>query len=291
MLWSLVLIVSFIITSATMAMPAVTLPDSATLTITSSLIHSSQSSQIEEKEVDVCKSRNFFDSKAEGWFWYNECFKKVKKHQYKTVPVKVEIPWEVIDTLDPEEIARLEENSRKIALMYPTKKNISEYRRLMTYIMNKVWDFTKADLVYRAGSSSYAKLTPYVGSDFRSEQWRSIRREKRGDVLKKYRDKAGLIIIYRDTCPFCEKQRTPVKIFQESWGWEVKWVNADEHPEFVRKMGTEVVPDILLVLKRGDKPVIDRVGSGLMTRSDIEDGIFYSLYRLGEVSDEDLIFK
>lgn len=251
-----------------------------------------QHQEVSEELKDVCKEKNFFGSREEGWFWHNECLKKIRKaKQFKTIPEKVVIPWDMIDKLDPDEIAKLEETSRKIAVMYPTTENIAEYRKLLTYISEKVWNFTKADLLYRTGSSQYAALEPYVGSDFRTEQWRAIKRQERAKVLEKYRDRAGLIILYREGCPACEKQRRPMEVFQEKWKWSVKWVDADVHINFASRMGTELVPDILLVLNRNGKPVIDRVASGMTTVSEIEDGIFYSLYRLGEVKDEDIIFK
>lgn len=246
-----------------------------------------------------CKpDRPFYQDRERGWFWKEAC-KPAKKDKekdkdkekeqkaYRMLPSdKVSIPWDIIDKLDPQEIAKLEEESRKIAMMRPTPENVSEYRKLLKFIENKARAFALAGYV------EY-KSTPLAYQPPQYFQVRLIKHEEREkrwkEIFQKYKDRAGLVVLVQKDCPYCKAFKDVLKLFQKETAWQYREVEVSQNPSLAMNLGTSTVPDVFLVLSKDGQNMWQRIGSGFMPLAELKASVIFGLYNLGEIKDENLL--
>lgn len=250
-----------------------------------------------------CKpSGMYYQDRARGWFWKEVCVKKEKKEkeeekkreekkeekqaEYKTIPNKVKIPWDKIDQLDPEEIAKLEKESRKIAIMYPTEDNVREFYKLQRYILAKSREFAvQVGAVSRTEPALFQRPQyPIV-----REIWYEEKQKKIHDVLTRYRNKAGIVAIGQRDCSYCKVFEPVLREFARETGWQVKIIYMEDNPQIAINLGTQLIPDIFLVVNVGNNNRWERIGSGYMPIEELRKSVLFGLYRLGELKDESLL--
>lgn len=245
----------------------------------------------------------YYGDRERGWFFgENPCVLKdsnkskniqdTSKKKYKIIPKVVDIPWEIIDQIDPEQIAEMERESQKIALMYPTDQNVKQHRLLQKYVVKKAVLYAKAgDRLGRADTELAAwraeiPLTTFARTAKGKETY-----ERSNQVLKEYSTKSGLVVITQQGCGYCEKQIPILNLLKEETGFTYKEVDMSQAPQAVMTLGVAKTPDIFLVLNKNGKAQWQRVASGLNTLGEIKQAILMGLYTLGELKDETLIYK
>lgn len=239
-----------------------------------------------------CKpTKNFFEDRERGWFWKEVCTQEVKKKEKKEkkLPKKVIIPWSKLNDMSPDEIKKLVKEAESIAIMHPTYENVREYKRLLLWIANKAREYAKVDYLVSMTDpeiASWLAERPYT--PYARRAYFKAKEKKVDEILRKYKDKAGLVIFKKEGCPYCERQKFVIKLFKQKYHWEVKWVDVYEAPNAVEKLQVNSVPDIFLVLNKNGKPVWQRIATGLQTLDKLKKQIVWGLYVLGEVKDEEL---
>jgi thiol-disulfide isomerase/thioredoxin len=258
--------------------------------------------------TDGCRptADNYYGDRERGWFYSespcvpvdqnktveSKSSEKPLKKQYKLVAKVVEIPWDLIDQIDPEEIAKMERDAQKVAMMYPTDHNVKQHRLLQKYVMNKAVEYSKfGDRLGRKDTDlarwkSGLPQTTYANTVKVQKAYKDAE-----EVLKAYSQKAGLIVITQQGCMYCEKQIPILNKLKRETGFTYKEVDMAQAPEIVTKLGIARTPDIFLVFNKNGKPLWQRVASGLNTLDEIEQAILMGLYELGELKDDSLIYK
>ncbi|QID33089.1 conjugal transfer protein TraF [Pampinifervens florentissimum] len=246
---------------------------------------------------EECKPlKEFYQDAERGWFWKEVCQKKeerkeVKKEE-KQESVKllkkkvVQIPWDKLDQMDPEEISKLEEESRKIAIMNPTEENVREWKRLVMWINDRAEKFAFVHYKVLKTEPGYMQKQNFTPARIAMAEYRN---ERKKEIFSKYRDRAGIIVFVEKGCPYCRAFSGTLRLFREKWGWDTKEVDIQERPDLASRFGTQLVPDIFLVLKRNGTFEWQRIGSGAMALDELEDSVIFGLYNLGEIKDERLI--
>lgn len=239
-------------------------------------------------------AKEFYQDSERGWFWKEVCQKKEKKElkEEKQESVKllkkrvVQIPWDKLDQMDPEEISKLEEESRKIAIMNPTEENVREWKRLVLWINNKARDFAFVHYKILKTEPGYMQKQNFMPAQISMVEYRN---EKKKEIFTQYKDRAGIIVFIQRDCPYCRAFLGTLKLFRERWGWDTKEVDIEERPDLAARFNTQLVPDIFLVLQKNGTFEWQRIGSGAMALDELEDSIIFGLYNLGEIKDERLI--
>lgn len=246
----------------------------------------------------------YYGDRERGWF-YGEapCIKKdaneslkanseAPKKQYKLIPKTVDIPWEIIDQIDPEQIAEMERDSQKIALMYPTDHNVKEHRLLQKYVVKKSVAYAKTgDRLGRSDTELAAWRSEIPNSSFKRDVGSRAAYKKSEKILKDYSSKAGLIVITQQGCAYCERQMPILEMLKDETGFTFKEVDMSQAPNAVMKLGVARTPDIFLVLNKNGKANWQRIASGLNSLSELKQGILMGLYTLGELKDDSLIYQ
>jgi len=235
-------------------------------------------------------SGDFFNERERGWFWKEVCVEKEKEDKKEEKPpTKVVVPWHKLDEMSPDEVKELVEKAKSIAIMHPTYENVREYKKLLLWIAQKAKEYAKVDYLVSMTDPEIASwLADRPHTPYARKAHLKVKKQRIEEILKRYKDKAGLVVFKKEGCPYCERQKPIVKLFQERYGWEVKWVDVSEFPNTATKLQVRAVPDIFLVLNRDGKAMWQRIGTGLQTLGRLTEGVIWGLHILGEVSDEEL---
>jgi len=238
---------------------------------------------------------NFLKDRESGWFWGEVCIDEPSyeenssvKQQYAFLPKKVEIPWEILDKIDPDDIAELENISKKIAILYPTQENIKEYKLLQKWISDKSFAFMSANMLVAKSDTDISKWvaqTP-VGSRLALTQARIDRKKGIEKSIKQYKDSVAIVVMSDKNCPYCQEQIPILREFQELYGIKYIVKEIDVIPNAVRKLGVSALPDMFLVFNENNKPVFQRLASGLQPLSTLEIAFLMALDAIGKLDKE-----
>lgn len=235
---------------------------------------------------DNCRVKDFYSDRERGFYYGRLCLEKKKNEKPEQTMKKVVIPWERLESMNWREIRKLVEEARGIAVMNPTYENVREYKKLMLWILKKGLEFQKMDRIVTLTSGDVFSLS--LASPYYS-RIHSINEEKKVEsTLRKFKDKAGLVVFYDNFCSYCSLYIPIVKLFSEETGWNVIFLNIREFPRSAKRLGVKIVPDTFLVLKRGNKKVWQRVGTGAFTLDDLKRNVVIALTLLGEVKYEEV---
>ncbi len=241
------------------------------------------------------------NTNGSGWFWYQkECIKEEsnsennieKKEEFKTLPKKAKIPWDILDNLDPDEIAqKIEPEARKVSIMYPTEENITAYRQLVNWIANKAIVYTNKDEQIRTTNPTLMPDLEYFRESPYKEKFVIAKiNEISKNTLLKYKNNAGLVIYVSQSCSFCEQQKPIINWFQEKYGWNILYKEISHSPSDILRFNINITPDIFIVLKNKNGEVkYQRIATGLTVLSDLEKFALKGLSYLGEDINEELI--
>lgn len=244
---------------------------------------------------------NYYADGQRGWFYAEPTCKENNetkqtaqntKKKYKLLPKKVDIPWDIIDQIDPSEIAKIEEESRKISLMYPTDYNVKQSRLLQQYAMKKSVNYAQAgDLLGRKDTDLARWRAEQPMTAFKKNVELVDKYNKAEEILKSFSDKAGLVVVTKEGCPYCRAQMPILAMLKQETGFTYKEVDAMEAPLMIKNLEVATTPDIFLVVNDGGEAKWQRVATGLNTLPELKQAIVAGLYGLGEIKDSSLIYQ
>lgn len=233
-----------------------------------------------------------------GWFWGEKVCEPVKDNEtdistienneqqdkWKILPKSADIPWAILDTLDPDEIAnKIEPEAKKVAVMYPTEENIMAYRKLSRWIMLKAKSYTMKDTQVRTENPSIApEMVTANTSEFRRRLNFTENEKRRIGYLNEYKDKARLVVYTRIGCSYCTAQKPILESFIQKHGWQVMERSIEENLDEQIKFNIEYTPDIFLLLNTPQGIKYQRIATGLTTLQDLEKQVVLGLEYLGE---------
>ena len=250
--------------------------------------------------------KNYFEDSKRGWFWGETQPKEVldKKEEaksdkkkedtiiidgkeYKTISNKTNVPWQALDKLHPDEISKLETETKNISVMYPTEENIVEYKKLQKYISDKAMGFTDTSyLVTKQNSeiSNWASDTSMssrlVISAKRTDLW-----EKQKNIISEHKKDMIILVATLPTCSFCKQQIPLLKDFEKDYSVEFKEVDISVNKEFAKTYNIQRTPDLFLLYRdKGNEPLLTRFGNGLHTIQDLKNGVLAGLYSFKKIS-------
>lgn len=243
-----------------------------------------------------------------GWFWGQKICEPVKDNEtdkvadtdkkelnseWKILPKTANIPWEILDRLDPDEIAnKIEPEAKKVSVMYPTDENIMAYRKLSNWILTKASFYTKRDVQVKTENPM---LVPGALSAPTSEyKIRAVRYEReqgKKQILYDYRDRARIVVYMREGCSFCIRQRPILESFAHEYGWSIMERDINANLDESIRFNIEVTPDMFLLLNSSNGIQYQRIATGLTTLPDLVNAVINGLKYLGEDVDYETIYN
>lgn len=239
----------------------------------------------------------FLQDRERGWFWGERCLKTADKNEtanppqsqkedkYKLLPSKVAIPWSLLDKIDPDDISKLETESKKIAIQYPTSENIKEYKLLQKWISDKSFSFMAANTQAVTTDADLAKWkaqTP-VNSRVALTEFRLKNQKLKSELISSYADKVSIVAAVSQGCGYCEAQKPILERFKQTYGISYILKDINSMPYATQKLGVATTPDIFIIYNDSGSPVIQRMATGLQPFSDLENGFLLALRSINKL--------
>ena len=225
------------------------------------------------------ESDRWFQRHAEGWFWYID-----PPAEEEAGEAANEAPAPAAPA-PPDPKAALKafqeklENAQALAIMQPTRENVTAYLYLQKEAMERsqafaerwqrvVWTTPALDHTLVRPTSPKAVIAYY-----------DTRNEARKLKLQQLAQSHGLFYFFRESCPYCERFSPILKSFAKRHGFHVTAITLDggASPGFpqprrdngtARRLGVRTVPALYLVQPR--TRTVQPVSFGLLGPSELE---------------------
>ena len=185
--------------------------------------------------------------------------------------------------LHPKEVAKLIDDYRDNALWSMKPEHVTWYYRLQDFARRRARAFMNVTDYVMLQNPGLNMNTVYSDSPPGQEARRAEYEKSIGDRLDEEKGSAGLLLLVRRGCPYCEAQRTELKYFQQRHGWDIKEVDIGDNPQVGAQFGVDYTPTTLVVFRNSDQWM--PVSVGVDTVPTIEEGLYKALRLMhGETS-------
>lgn len=206
------------------------------------------------------------------FFGYKEIIEKEDENKTKKI---VTIPKN-LEQLTTDELSKIIEDSKKIAVAFPTDKNIHNYISLQNYAVKKSEDFAIKWQQAILRDSSLDLSASAAKSTFARNATTAAKAQKRADFWKKYIDKIGVVVFFNKNESSVNQAQNKVLFFlnKDYPDLAIRTLYINKHKKLAKKHGVGVTPDIFIVYKDKDNnPNWYRVKAGLTTKNQILNNI------------------
>jgi conjugal transfer pilus assembly protein TraF len=177
--------------------------------------------------------------------------------------------------LHPKQVAKLIEDYRDYALWKMEPEHVTWYYTLQDFARRRSRAFMNVTDVVMLEHPALNMNTVYPesppGQDARLEQFNASIAAR----LDEERDQAGLVLLTRKGCRYCDAQRTALKYFQTRHGWEIKEIDIEEFPSVAARFGVDYTPTTVVIFRGSDQWM--PVSVGVDTVPAIEEGLYKAL--------------
>jgi conjugal transfer pilus assembly protein TraF len=208
---------------------------------------------------------------TEPFFGYKSIIKKEEKEKKD----KVMIPKD-LNKFTADEIAKLIEDSKKIAISFPTDENIHNYIQLQNFATKKSEDFAIKWQQAILKDSSLDLSASASKSTFARNANTADKAKEREKFWKENVDNMGVVVFLNHLEKEVNTAQNKVLYFLNKDYPElaIRTLYTNEHSNLAKEHKVGVTPDIFLVYKDGKEEANwFRVKAGLTTKNEILDNI------------------
>ena len=222
------------------------------------------------ENIEYSESKNGLTHPFFGYI--KQIIKEENKDEVKKV---VDIPKN-LDKMTVDEIAKLIEDSKKIAVSFPTDKNINSYIKLQNYATQKSEDFAIKWQQALLKDSSLDLSASAAKSTFARTASTASKTNTRANFWKENINNIGIVAFFDKKEEEINTAQNKVLFFlnQDYPSLAIRTIFKDEHSSLVEEHKVGVTPDIFLVYKDEEENANwYRVKAGLTTKDEILDNI------------------
>ncbi|MBY0463004.1 MAG: type-F conjugative transfer system pilin assembly protein TraF [Alphaproteobacteria bacterium] len=172
----------------------------------------------------------FFDEQAQGWHWY-----ELQESGIRSQESEEELPLlsseQQFKQKTPTELVKAyrEELERRLtqAWVNPTPQNLKTYQDMQKDMMIRSERFSNTwmQVIYENPSLDHTLIAP-VNQKARHVYLDEEKKHNR-EIIKSLSQSYGLFFFFSGDCPYCHQFASIVKIFSETYGWEVIAISQD----------------------------------------------------------------
>lgn len=151
--------------------------------------------------------------------------------------------------LPPKQVEKMIEDYREYALYTMEPENVRWYYEMVDFARRRARAFMNVTEVVMLNNSTLNMNTEYPVNAPGSNARIARRESTISTRLNQEGRNAALIMLTSKGCGYCEAQRGILKFFQQKYGWMVREVDIQEHPEAVTRFGTTSTPSVFLIVK------------------------------------------
>ena len=199
----------------------------------------------------------------------------IKEENKDEIKKNVDIPKN-LDKMTADEIGKLVNDSKKIAISFQTDENIHNYIQLQNYAMKKSEQFHIKWQQALLKDSSLDLSATAAKSTFARNASTANKTRKRADFWKENINNIGIVAFFDEKEKEVNTAQNKVLFFltQDYPELAIKTIFKDEYSSLIKEHGVGVTPDIFIVYKdENDNASWYRVKAGLTTKNEILDNI------------------
>jgi len=218
------------------------------------------------------------DSNKRGYWWKcgpdeSEREETLIDPQYR--PLGPPPDEETLREMHPEQVEVLIEDYRENALWQSTPETVTWYYQLQDFARRQSKAFASITEMVMLQNPDLNMQTQYPANN----PGMAVRDEQRTASiygrLAQERDKAALVMLKRESCPYCVPQRAALRHFQSRHGWKVREIDLDETPQAVGRFGTDHTPTTIVIFRGSDDWMPVAVGVETVPR--IEESVYRAI--------------
>ncbi|MEY8201150.1 MAG: conjugal transfer protein TraF [Colwellia sp.] len=223
-----------------------------------------------------------------GYFWgeeyeiENEKSEKIKtdEEKYNLPPLP---PVSKLIEMHPEDLRKMEKAYLDQAVWKRDEESVTEYYTLVKAFRAKSRGFAAAHAFVTMNNPGLSTndVIPTTKRGITARKAQAVNDVK----IKLLRENKnyGLIVFVSPMCKFCTAMYPIYNAFKKRHGWDIAYVNADEHPEMAADFNVSGTPTVAMIKADSDKRLI--VSNGVSTLPNFEENIYRSTrYLNGEIN-------
>jgi conjugal transfer pilus assembly protein TraF len=210
-----------------------------------------------------------------GYWWKAEpppaTVKQVEQYQPLAAP-----PDEAaLLAMHPKQVEELIESYRQNAVWQGTTETVRWYYTLQDFARRRARAFMNVSEVVMLQNPDLNMQTVYptnpVGQAARVAQRSSNMATRLADEA----GRAALVLLTRQSCPYCEEQRKILTYFHTKHGWDIREIDVDAQPALAARFAVTYTPTTVVLFR--DSPEWAPVALGVETLERVEEGVYRAL--------------
>jgi conjugal transfer pilus assembly protein TraF len=222
-----------------------------------------------QKPGDNRQDQAYYDKRKKGWYWYET---EPKEEEAKTA---MGYSYEELWNMYPDDFQALLKQTMKIAVQYPTEKNVLTYLGMQDIARRKSMAF--ASVVGYVGQAHPGLSNADVHPVIRPGRT-ALAETKQDEVAKTITESSGdfaLVMFIQKECRFCDVQKSILKFFTARYGWNIRYIDIDMYPDIASRFGIEQTPSLVLISKESKDYI--PVSVGVVSLRDLNNRIYRSI--------------
>lgn len=165
------------------------------------------------------------DEHERGWHWYEKKSEETENEKDKQLPLKNDKASYAKQLTDYREQG---EELRAKAILEPTAKSLADLMQWEKTMWEKAEYFGNMwQMVLRSKPDlDYSIQNPT--SQYARHVYLDVQQKKLVATFKKFRNEYGLILFYKENCPYCHIMLPVVRTFSEKYGLNLNALSLDE---------------------------------------------------------------
>ncbi len=223
---------------------------------------------------------------AEESFWTEDVWKNPDRGFLFYGEKKKENAKELSELKTVEELKQEAKRRLDVAVMEPTKENITAYLAVNTLMLEKSTVFAQKWKETLWANPGFDHTVVHPNANFAQVALKDEAKSEKADILKELSNRAGLVILVQSGCSFCSlmapviqklQQETAIRALAISIKGDVtdEWPGAKTDNGIVKRLMTlsgsvpTVTPAIFLVDRKGEQAQL--IASGALSLEDLKD--------------------
>lgn len=197
-----------------------------------------------------------------GYWWYIEdkpaqdTENKKERKPLPPPPLR-----DVLMAMHPDDLRDLREAYHKQAVWKPTPENVRDYYYVQDVIRRKALAMSAVTQVVMLQNPELNVARESPATNPGRVALTQVRQTSSSRLLQKFQNDYALLFFTQKGCPFCAAQRDALRLFSDQYGWEIKEIDKDDHPDLAARFGvTSFVPITILIERASDKRMPVAVG-------------------------------
>lgn len=257
--------------------------------------------------LSFASEKNFFERKAEGWFWYKdppEPKEPEKKLEPKPVPPPApkNEPTPAPAPIEPapfsaEWITANQPKYLSRALDEPTPENVAAYYYLQRVMMDKSQRFADASQAVVFGDPFLDESVRRPIATFGAAQSSRESHAETNALLSKLGQDIGIWFFFQSNCSYCEKQVDVQEMLEKAYGIKTYAISLDgkplasgKYPNYVVDQGQsrqlDVVQTPAMFLAKPSTGELAPLGQGMLALDELKKRILIASSSAGWISEK-----